>query len=252
MIHKNALVTARRLAFIAALSGLIPVGWPQTASAQTPAGSVTSLQGQAQDQRAGGTINLAQGTQVLVGDKITTGAAADLTITLTDQSRLEVRESATITIDQHLVGPGGRTSTNIGLVSGLLRSFVHLTSSGTVPNFEVHTPNAIAAARATKYDTSYETGQSRPGNPSCTDFTDVSVYEGAVELRNAANPSAPGVMVPAGYTTTVPCALPPLLVAPLGTTGGGGLGGFTGVPPSVGGAPPPPPLPPPPPPSFPE
>jgi hypothetical protein len=112
----------------------------------------------------------------------------------------------------------------------------------------VHTPNAIAAARGTTYDTDYRSGASRPDYPNCADFTDVSVSEGVVEVRSTLNPSAPAVEVRPGYTSAVPCALPPLLPAAVGTTGGGGVGGFTGVSPGAGAAPPPPPSPPPPPP----
>ncbi len=199
-------------------------------------------------QRAGATSNLAQGTAIQVGDRIVTGPNSSATITLSDQSRLEIHDSSTVTIDQHLIGAGGRVSTQIGLVSGLLRSFVHLTSAGGVPNFSVHTPNAIAAARGTTYDTDYRAGIQRPGYPNCAKFTDVSVSEGVVEVRNTLNTSAPAVEVQAGYTTSVPCALAPLQPAAIGTTGGGGVGGFTGVSPGGSSAPPPPPLSPPPPP----
>jgi len=211
------------------------------------AGTATAVSGQVQLQRAGATSNLAQGATVQVGDRITTGPASSATITLTDQSQLEIHDSSTVTIDQHLVGAGGRVSTQVGLVSGLLRSFVHLTSAGGVPNFAVHTPNAIAAARGTTYDTDYRAGASRPEYPNCGDFTDVSVSEGVVEVRSTLNPGAPAVEVRPGYTSSVPCALAPLLPAAVGTTGGGGAGGFTGVSRGGSSAPPPPPPPPPPP-----
>jgi hypothetical protein len=217
-----------------------------SAYAQSAAGTVTAIHGQVQDQRSGAPINLAQGSQVFVSDRITTGPSSTATIILTDQSQLDVYPSTTIAIDQHLVGAGGRTSTYISLAQGFLHSFVHLVSVGNPPNFEVHTPNAVAAARGTRYDTRYSGGTVRADQPSCSDFTDVAVQEGTVEVTSAANPNAPGVMVAAGYTTSVPCALPPLPVAPLGTTGRGGVAGFTGVPPSVGGSAPPPQLPPPP------
>jgi hypothetical protein len=239
---------AHRVALLAVAASVIAtlLAFTNSALAQT-AGTATAVQGQVQLQRAGATSNLTQGAAIQVGDRIVTGPNSSATITLTDQSRLEIRDSSTVTIDQHLVGAGGRVNTQIGLVSGLLRSFVHLTSAGGVPNFSVHTPNAIAAARGTTYDTDYRAGIQRPAYPNCADFTDVSVSEGVVEVRNALNTTTPAVEVRPGYTTSVPCALAPLLPAAVGTTGGGGVGGFTGVSPG-GSSAPPPPLPPPPPP----
>ncbi|MBF6569326.1 MAG: FecR domain-containing protein [Candidatus Binataceae bacterium] len=212
------------------------------AFAQVAAGTATAVSGQVQLQRSAATTALTTGTAIMVGDRITTGAASSATITLTDQSQLEIHDSSTITIDQHLVGPSGRLNTRVGLVSGLLRSFVHVTSSGA-PNFQVNTPNAIAAARGTTYDTAFHPGQKRSQYPNCGDFTDVSVSDGVVEVRSTRNPGASPVEIKAGYTTSVPCALPPLAPAASGTTSGG-LGGFTGVNPGMGAAPPPPPPPP--------
>src|SRR5579884_2728000 len=169
-----------RLAAMMALVALALAALRTRAYAQATAGTATAVQGQVQVQRSTGTINLTQGAPVLIGDRISTEPGSSATITLTDQSRLEIEESSTVTIDQHLVGTGGRVNTQIGLVSGLLRSFVHLTSSGGVPNYSVHTPNAIAAARGTTYDTDYRSGSTRPDYPNCADFTDVTVSEGVV------------------------------------------------------------------------
>lgn len=176
------LFIAARFAVIFASIVLAAFTLAAYAFAQATAGTTTAVQGQVQVQRAAATSNLTRGAPVLVGDRITTGPGSSATITLSDQSQLEIHDSSTVTIDQHLVGAGGRVNTQVGLVSGLLRSIVHLTSAGGVPNFSVHTPNAIAAARGTDYETDYRSGAQRPGYPSCSDFTDVSVTEGVVEV----------------------------------------------------------------------
>ena len=79
-------------------------------------------------------------------------ANSRVTITLTDNSKLELDESTSLVIDQQMVTANSR-NTKLSLFSGLVRSFVSYSSSPT-PNFEVHTPNAVASARGTEYDTS--------------------------------------------------------------------------------------------------
>jgi hypothetical protein len=97
-----------------------------------------------------------------------------------------------------MVGPNTR-NTKLSLFSGLVRSFVSYSSSPT-PNFEVHTPNAVASARGTEYDTS--TSDQPPGTMSdedrkkykdCRRFTQISVYDGTVEVTNTTNPGGGSV-----------------------------------------------------------
>jgi hypothetical protein len=59
---------------------------------------------------------------------------------------------------------GHGVSTKVTLLGGLVRSFVRVAAGGAL-NFEVHTPNAVAAARGTKFDVAYEKGQARPTGP---------------------------------------------------------------------------------------
>ena len=62
-------------------------------------------------------------------------------------------------LTENVLNPdGSRATTKVTLLSGLVRSLVKV-SSGSPPNFEVHTPNAIAAARGTMFDVSYHEGQ---------------------------------------------------------------------------------------------
>ena len=152
------------------------------ALAQTAAGSFYSVSGQVQIQRAGGaTIGAAAGVGVNVGDRIVTGANGHAVIMLNDQSRLELGPASSITLDEFTI-TGGATSTRVSLFSGVLRSLVNAASGGAPANYQVHTPNAVAAVRGTKFDTAYTENVIRPGYQGCEQYTDVSVYQGTVNL----------------------------------------------------------------------
>jgi hypothetical protein len=229
-----------RAEFVAIALVMIVWGWATSASAQTTAGNVTSLIGAASIQRAGSSLEVTVGMAVLVADEITVSAGGKVAVTLTDGSVLEAHSSSTIVIDEQLIAPGGgRASTRVRLLKGILRSLVKHSARGN-PNFEVHTPNAILAARATDFKTSYTSGQRRFGFGGCTEFTDEQTKRGTVGARNAAAPNAPETLVDAGYETTIACNQPPTPPGPLGMTGIPGAGPLTsGAPGTEVGAPPP-------------
>jgi len=229
---------------------------PSIAGAQQVAGTVSQLSGSVQIQRAGATIGAASGVSVDVGDRIVTGAGAHAVILLSDQSRMEIGPSSNVTLDQFTL-TGGTATTRVGLLSGALRSLVNAgTAGGAAANYEVHTPNAVAAVRGTDFDTSYTEGTIRPGYEGCQRYTDLNVREGVVAISNTAHPTDV-VEVQAGFETTVPCQLPPLNAGPLGIAGASGPGaaggrgsavaagaGFSAPPPGIGSAPAPQPPPP--------
>lgn len=242
-----------------ALVSLIVCFAPSIARAQQVAGTISQISGSVQIQRTGATIGPASGIAVDVGDRILTGATGHAVILLNDQSKLDIAPSSSITLDQFTV-TGGAATTRISLLSGALRSLVNSATGGGAANYEVHTPNAIAAVRGTDFDTTYTEGTVRPGYEGCQRYTDVRVREGVVAISNLANPSET-VDVDAGFETTVPCLLPPLNAGPLGIAGAAGPGtsggsrsagsaaaavtGFSAPPPGGGTSAPPPPPPPP-------
>jgi hypothetical protein len=226
----------------------------RAAFAQTPgaqAGTMTAIAGSVQLQRGQTTSDASLGMAVDVADHIGTGNPGHAIVTLIDESRLEIGALSNVVVDRYLLAPpGGRTTTSLSLVSGVMRSFV--SHSAGLPHFEVNTPNAVAAARGTTYDTAYTEGGTRPTYGDCTRFTDVSVDEGFVAVTNRGNPGAGTVEVPAGYEVTVACEQSPTQPAPLGLTGAirldssGAGSGAGGLPPPAGAAPPSvPPAPPP-------
>jgi hypothetical protein len=166
-------------------------------------------------------------------DRVVTAANSRVTVTLTDNSKLELDESSSVVIDQQLVTASSR-STKISLFEGLVRSLVSHTAGTT--NYQVYTPNAVASARGTGFDTA--TGTQPPSGTSeeekkkykdCRRFSQVSVYEGTVEVTNTTNPGGGSVQVPAGNKTLVVCGFAPLPPSPLGaaaatTTGAAATG----------------------------
>ncbi|HVA80299.1 MAG TPA: FecR family protein [Candidatus Binataceae bacterium] len=189
---------------------------PRAAFAQAAvAGSITTSSGQVSIQRGAATIGGAVGVAVEVGDRIITGPNGHVIVRLSDQSTLELGASSNIVVDQQTSSP---VATRINLFRGELRSFVNHTLGAAAPNFQIHTPNAVAAARGTRFDTVYSSGVARPTFGDCHNFTDVAVQDGVVNLANAGNPGG-GVNVRAGYEATVPCFLSPTGAGPLGMTG---------------------------------
>jgi len=177
------------------------------------AGSVTSVSGTVQIERGAATTPVTQGMPVQVSDRIITGDDGHIVALLTDQSTLELGDSNNLVIDQH-----AGTTTHMNLFAGIVRSLVNRTVGVNAPNFEVHTPNAVAAARGTLFDTAFFSGISRPSFGDAHDFTDVSVYEGLINLANINN-VAGGIDITAGFESTVAGILNPTTPGPLGTTG---------------------------------
>jgi hypothetical protein len=189
-----------------------------TCWAQAPVGSVIEIEGSAQLERGGHESEVTVRMEVQVHDRLKTMAHSHLTVSLRDGSRLMLAESSSMVIDQSAVAADATTDSTIELLTGHLRSIVNITAgaSGKFPNFEVHTPNAVAGVRGTEFETAYIEGKPCPGFPTCLRYTDVGVYRGIVEVSNPGNPKALPVRVAGGYETTVPCEQPPTSPAPLG------------------------------------
>jgi len=260
----DAREAARQTLVSALVVVLFTMLFPARGLAQTVAGTISTASGAVQVQRGATVTGVSPGTGVNVGDRVITGPGGHAIITLTDGSQLELGESSNMVLDNHALAPaGGRAATQVSLFGGVLRSVVNAT--GGTPNFEVHTPNAVAAVRGTRFDTAYTEGESRPTFGDCRKFSDVVVYEGVVSFHNVVGGGA-GMDIPAGYEATVPCEISTTLPGPIGMTGAHSLAAgavVNGTPVNVvGGVPPPscpvcpvmpptapPPLPPPPPPT---
>ncbi len=198
----------------------------RSAHAQIVAGTITALNGSATITRGPGNFPATYSAPVDVADRLDTSPTGRLTATLTDNSQLELTESSSLLISENLLNPNGtRARTSITLLGGLVRSLVKV-AAGTAPNYEVHTPNAVASARGTTYDTYYTNNTSRPGFKSCKEFTDVLDYDGMVEVRSLSNPTSPAVELHSGQKTTIPCGLAPLPASSLAAIGPGATAGI--------------------------
>ena len=194
----------------------------QMAAAQDAVGEFTKVSGIAKLMRGGGEIAVAIGMPVAVGDKIRTSANAQVSVTFKDGSKLELGESSSFTVDQYAIRGSSRLKAVIGLWGGHLHSIVTAVVGGP-PNFEVRTPNAVAAVRGTEFDTAFIEGRPCPEDRSCMRYTTVGVSSGSVAVSNPSN-SAPPVEVGEGYETTVACEAAATSPAPLGMEGMGAPG----------------------------
>jgi hypothetical protein len=225
---------------------------PRISSAQV--GQIAKLYGNAQLRRGSQLYGVGPAMPLFLNDQVTTEPSSSLAINLNGGSELNLGESSTIVLDEHVLPPNQSAfRTRISLLSGKVRSTVLRALIAT--DFQVHTPNAVAAVRGTDFAVAFSEGTRRFGYPGCTTFTDVSVYAGTVTVGSTANPTAT-VNIPEGFSTTVACDQAPLPPGPSGLEGMGsgtltGPGAVT-APPPPGAAPappaPPPPAPPPPPP----
>jgi hypothetical protein len=154
-VTNRKFITPATLTIFSLVFSLTTVCAASQARAATVAGSISALSGTATITRGAATIPAAGGTAIDVGDRIVTAPASNLTVTLTDGSQIEVTDSSNLTIDENTLNPDGtRAATKVSLLSGMVRSLVRSTP-GTPPNFEVHTPNAVASARGTNFDVDY-------------------------------------------------------------------------------------------------
>lgn len=223
----NRIEPGRRLVALGAIVAFV-IGAIAAASpvfAQTGDATLTALTGSVRVLHAGKTSSATSGMAVFNGDEIDTGPGASATVTLIDKSTLEIGELSKVRLDIPTRAAAGTAMSRIHLLAGVVRSYVVHAVSGT-PNYEVQTPNAVAAARGTKYDVSYQQGTERPQFKGCLQFTDVSVYDGTVDVANLANPTNT-VQVKSGFKSTVPCLLLP--TAPAAIVAGSSIIGTGGA-----------------------
>jgi ferric-dicitrate binding protein FerR (iron transport regulator) len=216
----------------------IPCGRSR-ASTQSEFGSITAIGGSLTISRGQHSFAAAYGSPISSGDTLATGADGHATLTLAGGSQIELTASTTLTITgKSPNSKGGAVS--VILLGGLIHSIV-VAGAATPPRFEVHTPNTVASAWGTAFQTAYANGASRKAFKGCTEFTDVAVYDGVVRVANAANPAAPPITVHTGERATVPCAQAALLASgpatamgvsiwnPVAGATASGLSGIAGV-----------------------
>ena len=106
--QSKALFLSRLLAFGIVTFGAFAIV-ATDASAQTPVGVVTGVDGGAAIQRGANSLTPRVGTQLDQGDRLTTGADGHLEGTLSDNSQFELAEASSMALDQVTVGCRRRT-----------------------------------------------------------------------------------------------------------------------------------------------
>jgi len=189
---------------------------PQSSAAfaRDPVGEVTGIIGVANIERGGYAFAAVPSMPIQIHDRLETIGKAQLTVAFHDGSKLVLSETSSYTIDQYTMTSATRTEASIALWEGHLRAIVNVISGGTA-NFQVHTPNAIAAVRGTEFETAYIKDRPCPEDRSCMRYTTVEVFHGVVAVANSSNP-AQAVQENEGYETTVACEAPATSPAPLG------------------------------------
>ena len=191
------------------------------AAAQESVGEISKVNGIAKVERSGKELEAATAMPVMIADTIRTPAGVQVTVTFKDDSEVELGESTSFTVDQYQFAGSKRTKGLLALHGGHLRSLVKIAAGE--PNFEVHTPNAVASVRGTEFETAFIEGRPCPEDRSCLRYTTVDVFSGVVVVSNPANP-APPREVGEGYSTTVACESAATSPAPVGMEGLGGPG----------------------------
>jgi hypothetical protein len=156
-MHNRADTSLLRISTLAALAMILTIALVSPAHAQNTVGTITQITGAASIQRAGATIAAAQNMPVLLHDKIITQKDASLTISMVDNSSLQLSPSTTITIDESYLVNGVGAPSKVGLLGGTLHAVINgAMRSTTATAFEVHTPNAVGAVRGTDFTITYK------------------------------------------------------------------------------------------------
>ena len=158
-----------------------------TAHAQSTVGTITQLAGTANIQRAGATIAATPNMPVMLHDRVATDANGSLTISLVDNSSLQLGASSTMVIDESVIVNGVGAPSKVGLLGGDLHTVILGAMRGSSTTFQVNTPNAIGAVRGTQWHEHYDEDEHKESK-GCRQTTEVDVDDGTVQVCNTENP----------------------------------------------------------------
>jgi hypothetical protein len=146
------------------------------ATAQQVIGAISRIQGEASGTRGGTTRALGLNASVFLNEAVSTGDAARLEVTLTDNTRLTLGEKAKLTLDTYVFNPAAGTGTiKFGMV-GAFRFLSGQVSKLASSDVSVTTPVATVGIRGTEFW----------GGPIDNQVLGVFLIRGAVSVSNAA------------------------------------------------------------------
>ena len=146
------------------------------AAAQEAIGAVSRIQGEASGTRGGATRALGLNASVFLNEVVSTGEAARLEVTFTDNTRLTLGEKAELTLDTYVFNPAAGSGTIKFGVVGAFRFLSGQVSKLASSDVSVTTPVATVGIRGTEFW----------GGPIDDQALGVFLIEGAVRVSNAA------------------------------------------------------------------
>jgi hypothetical protein len=155
---------------------------PSPARAQTPAGDVAAVKGEASAEAQSARRVLALGNPVFVDETVATGAASRLTLNLGRNTTLKLGEKARIRLDKHMINAGGAFDLQSGAV------LFDRGAGGPKGATTFRSPYGLLAVRGTKFFAG-------PSN----DVFGVFVIRGRVDVTGAGRT----VRLTAGFGTNV-------------------------------------------------
>ena len=170
---------------------LIPIG----ARGQDGAvGTVATASGETEITRAGATVAAAVGSDVEIGDELSTGAG-QMRVVFRDDSILDLSEYSSVVVDDQVFEPdAGHFTSLVKWLTGKARALVSSYYESPGSSYEIETPNAVAGVRGTSFLISYD---------PASDKTEVIGIERRVEVRNLSERLSDTVYVTAQESTTV-------------------------------------------------
>lgn len=177
--------------FLVALMSTLPV------RAQQVAGQVERQKGTANRMAVGTMSNLEQGSQVLVGDEISTGPGARLQIVFDDESELTLSENARITIDEFVYAPDGESSQALKIMVGIFRFASGKIGKQSPQEVAFLTPVGTLGIRGTEF----LGGELTVGMPEGQPHYGFQIAEGAIEVIT---PGGSVILDEAGEGTFLP------------------------------------------------
>jgi hypothetical protein len=127
------------------LAALACASMPSLVHAQTPAGDVAAVKGEASAEAQSARRVLAQGNPVFVDETVATGAASRLTLNLGRNTTLKLGEKARVRLDKHMVNAGGAFDLQNGAV------LFDRGAGGPKGDAAFRSPYGLLAVRGTKF-----------------------------------------------------------------------------------------------------
>jgi hypothetical protein len=145
-------------------------------AAQEAIGAVSRIQGEANGTRGGATRALGLNAPVFLDEIVSTGEAARLEVTFTDNTRVTIGEKAKLTLDTYVFDPAAGSGTIKFGVVGALRFLSGKVTKLASSDVSVTTAAATLGIRGTEFW----------GGPIDDQALGVFLVQGAVSVSNAA------------------------------------------------------------------